>query len=85
MRVCVYTYLCVSVRLCVCVYIYILNLLKMNPLATVETYTGLTLLDCYSQVSDDQNGKNNSLRSFFFKPAYVLFQCALYYNNWGYV
>lgn len=69
MRVCVYTYLCVSVRLCVCVCIYTLNLLKMNPLATVETYIGLTLLDCNSQVSDDQNGKNNSLRSFFFKPA----------------
>lgn len=64
----VWGYVCIHI--CVCVYIYILNLLKMNPLATVETYIGLTLLDCNSQVSDDQNGKNNTvLDHFFFKPA----------------
>ena len=43
------------------VSVYTLNLMKMNPSATVETYIRLTLLDYNSQLSEDQDGKNKSV------------------------
>lgn len=47
--------------MCGYVSVYTLNLIKMNPSATVETYLRLTVLNYSSQVSEDQDGKNKNV------------------------
>ena len=52
--------------MCGYVSVYTLNLIKMNPSATVEMYTRSTLLDYNSQLFEDQDGKNKSVWAHLF-------------------
>ena len=59
--------------MCGYVSVYTLNLIKMNPSATVETYLRSTVLNCSSQVSEDQDRKNKSVWDHFFKFIFTYF------------